>query len=594
MTKEQEQHPTTQYALAVVNGEYGQKYCGELEKLACKRHLDDLQRQGTEEFPYVFDPTRANRIIDWYGKVCCHVRGVFSGQHIKMESWQKFDHGCLYGWVHKDTGARRFNISFNLRARGNVKSTENSCDCNFAMCADAMYPPGHPEISTFENEPEVSCAAVDKDQAKRVWGDARAMGIASPAISKRLDIRKNTITHKTRGGWMRALSKDLNNKDSGAETYISIDEYHKWPTSEIKDTLFSGFGKRQQSLMSIISTAGLDAENNPCRIEQRTCEKILRGEIVAENYFVMIRTMDVGDDPHDEKNWYKPNPILRINDAYSKSLYKQIKMEHELAFGSQDYTKMREWLTKRANMWQETAENKYMANCMDEFKKSAVSREEFAELVRGHNAYYGLDIAKKIDLTGDAFAVPLEDGRIAISGYGYMPEETVSRHEQTDRVPYRMWANDGWLTITPGAVTDYEALKKHMRDAAKGRQLTVKEICYDPWSATQYAQEMEEEGYTCVEIRQGYATLSEPTKTFREYVMTGKIVTDGSPLMEWCFANAYEDEDSNGNIKISKKNKDDTQRIDVAAAVLDAFVRALLHPVEIDKSAAILSDDWSL
>lgn len=569
-------HATTQYALDVLYGDYGTQ-CGELERLACKRHLDDLARQGSDDFPYVFDETRADRIIDWYQKICRHVRGPFAGQPIMLEPWQKFDHGCLYGWVHRDIGARRFKISFQLRSRGNVKSTENSADCCYSMCADAIYPQGHPELARYESMPEVSCAAVDRDQAKRVWGDARQMALESLDIRKRLDVRKNSVSHKTRGGSMLPLSRETKNKDSGAQTYVSIDEYHVWPTSEIKDTLFGGFGKRDQQLMSIISTAGLSAENNPCKKEQEIGEQILRGVLRDESYFVMIRTMDDGDDPHDERNWAKPNPILRTDNEYSRNLRGQIKTEHDLAFGSGDYHKIRTWLTKRANLWQETAENKYLAGCIDRLKAQGVSPEAFRKLVEEREVYNGLDLSKKIDLTASGYVIPLPDGRYAVTGHGFIPREAVTRHELTDRVPYTMWAKDHWCTITPGAVTDYSFIDAHRSDMELDYKWQVREICYDPYSATQYAQEREREGYVCVEIRQGVATLSEPTKTFRELVMQNRIVHDGNPLLIWCFANAVEETDSNGNIKLSKKNKDDSQRIDLAAAVINAFTRAIHH-----------------
>lgn len=568
-------HPTTRYAREVVAGDYG-KLCGELEYLACRRHLDDLARAGTDDFPYVFDETRADRIIHWY-TICRHVRGPYAGQPIELEPWQKFDHGCLYGWVHRETGARRFNIAFHLRGRGNVKSTENSVDCCYSMCADAVYPPGRPDLARFEWSPEVSCAAVDKAQARRVWGDARAMALGSPDIHKRLDVKKHTITHKARAGWMLPLSKDLHNKDSGAETYVSIDEYHAWPSSEIKDTLFSGFGKRSQSLMSIISTAGLNAENNPCRTEQRYCERILRGEVQDERYFVMIRTMDKGDDPHDEANWTKPNPILRMDTTYSRGLREQIRAEHHQAYESGDYGKIRTWLTKRANLWQETAENKYMKDCMDQFRAAGIDREEFTALTRGHEVYHGFDLSKSIDLTADGYVIPLRDGRFAVCAHGFLPEDCLQRHRETDRLPYDMYAQDRWLTVTPGAVTDYSYIEARMHALEQERDWTVREICYDPYQATHYAQLREADGYTCVEIRQGVRTLSEPTKLFREYVMQGRIVHDGSPLMLAHFANAVEVSDANGNSKLSKKHKDDTQRIDLAAAILNAFVRAITH-----------------
>jgi phage terminase large subunit-like protein len=60
-------------------------------------------------------------------------------------------------------------------------------------------------------------------------------------------------------------------------------------------------------------------------------------------------------------------------------------------------------------------------------------------------------------------------------------------------------------------------------------------------------------------------------------VLQGRIVHDGSPLLTWCLSNAIEVRDNNGNIKLSKKHKDDSQRIDLAAAIINALVRALAN-----------------
>lgn len=109
-------HPTAVYAKQVVSGRLHDQCCP-AEIAACQRHLRDLERQGTDDFPYVFDTTRADRIYRWFS-VCHHVRGVYQGQPIELQPWQQFDLGCVYGWVHKDTGARRFNRVLNKRGRG--------------------------------------------------------------------------------------------------------------------------------------------------------------------------------------------------------------------------------------------------------------------------------------------------------------------------------------------------------------------------------------------------------------------------------------------------------------------------------------------
>lgn len=583
-------HPTTRYAVEIV---LGIRPSCKREWQACNRHLKDLERQGTEEFPYIFDETRANRIFDWFERCCRHVRGPYSGKLIKLEPFQKFDKGCIFGWVHKDTGKRRFKKAFEMRARGNVKSTEMSAIALYGMCGDCVYPPGQPDKKLYESNPEVECAAVDKDQAKRVWGDAKAMGEKSPDILKRLKIKRTYIEHVTRGGFLRPLSKDTKNKDGGAPCIVIIDEYHAHPTSEIHDVLYSSFGKRMQSLMDIITTAGADAENSPCKKEYDICCKILDGEIPAEDYFIMIREIDADDDPHDEKCWVKANPILQSDNEYSKELYQQIKSEHDLAYESGDPSKIREFLIKRMNRWQADSENKYASGWLDKWKQLAVSRETFLELTKNKAGWVGLDLSKTTDLTADAFVTWLDDGCLAVTAHGYMPEDRAKQHEHSDRVPYKQWAKEGWCTLTEGSVTDYRYIKNRLHANELNNGWIYKEFCYDPYNATHFTQDLVNDGYSeeqMVEIRQGVQTLSEPTKKLRELALQGKIVHDGNPLLTWCLSNAIEVSDNNGNIKLSKKHKDDSQRIDLLAAVINAMVRALTNEVKPDIN--LLAEDY--
>ena len=563
---------TNRYAAEIVDG---LRPCCHAEYLACQRHLRDLERQGTEDFPYVFDTTRADRIFDWFEHYCCHVRGVFSGQLIQLQPFQYFDLGCVFGWVHKDTGKRRFTTSFNMRARGNVKSTEMSGVALYGMCADAIYPPYEPENRQFENMPEVECAAVDRLQAKRVWGDAKAMGEKSTEISKYLLIKATYITHKTRGGWLRALSKDTKNKDSGAPCIVIIDEYHAHPTSEIVDVLKSGFGKRFQSLLMIISTAGKDASNNPCKREYDDAKKYLTGETVNENYFVMIRELEEGDDVGDPACWVKANPILQNDDDYSRGLLAEIQTEYNAAFGTGNPDKVREFLTKRCNLWQQDSEEKYLtSDQLKTWEELAVDPESFHQLIHGCEHLAGYDLSKKIDLTGYAGCCNLPDGRIAVWAHGFIPAEAVDVHAKSDRVPYYEWIRDGWVTKTSGAVVDYAYITEYVNHEAAMIGKKPKEDCFDPYNATYYMTELAKDTErTPVEVRQNTFTLSEPTNWLRELILSRRVVHDGSPLLTWALGNAYAYTDGNGNIKLSKKNKDDTQRIDPAAALINALSR---------------------
>jgi phage terminase large subunit-like protein len=584
-------HPTTRYAAEVVSRLRGP--VGHREWQACDRHLKDIERQGTDTFPYVFDESRADRIFDWFEKCCRHPRGIFSGQLISLNSAQKFDLGCVFGWVQKDTGRRRFKKVFDMQGRGNAKSVKLSGIADYFMCSDCFYPPGHPETRVYELSPEVDCVAVDRQQAKIVWQDAVTMGQASPDISKRLKFMNSVVKHKTRGGMLRPLSKDTKNKNGVAPCLYEIDEYHEHPTSFMYDVGQSSMGKRAQSLMYVITTAGNNAENSPCKKEYDICCKILDGSITAEDYFIIIRQYDPGDNPHDFSLLPKANPMLQEPTEYSDILLQEIISEHDLAYGSGDPSKIREWLIKRCDLWQEGSSDKYMDGCMDKWKASAVSCEEFAALTKGLPCLVGGDLSKRIDLTGQAFLFKLRDGRYALKAHGFIPEAAVTRHEHSDRVPYRDWINKSYCTATDGEVVDYDYLIEHVHQEEFDNGTRVLEWEMDGALATQLENTLEKQGYKVVEIRQNIMTLSEPTKTFREMVIQGRLIHEENLLLDWCVSNAYQYSDTNENIRLSKKNKDDSQRIDLLAASINCMARLIaFDELPQDLTEMILSEDF--
>ena len=564
------EYPTHKYAIEVVTGK---RIACKWEKLSCERHLRDLLRQDTEGFPYIFDFTRSNLIFNFFKKRCTHVKGVLSGQPIELVSYQKYDLGSMFGWVRVDNGYRRFKYSYDKMGRGQAKSTTQSGITLYMMTEDCYYPPFEVDKRKYDMSPSVYCTAYDKKQAKIVWQDACDMGNASPGILKQLDIRKTKVTHKTRGGKLEALSKDTKNKDGLSVTAAIIDEYHTWKSSEVYDVIKSAFGKRPQELLNIITTAGKDAENSPCKTEEEICKKILEGYIESENYFINIRELDKNDNPHDESVWPKANPMLLEKGEYAEGLYNVIKLDHDIAYGSNDTAKIREFLTKRCDLWCYDDDNRFMDGLMDRFKSLAIPRDEFLELTKGKECIAGIDMSKATDLTATANIFKLDDERIAITAHGYIAENRAREHEKSDRVPYLQWAEDGWCTLTPGDVVDYKYLVKAIINNDEEYNWHTKEITYDPYAAEYATQDLEEEGYIRVKVPQRMATLSEPTKLFKKLVMEDKIVFDSSPLFTWCVSNAIAKTDDQENVMLSKKNRKDSQRIDLLAATINALSR---------------------
>lgn len=555
--------------------------CSPTEIQACERFLRDLKRQGSPDFPYIFDATRAERIQRWFG-ICRQTRGVEQGKPISLQPWQVFDLSNIYGWVSVEDGSRRFSRTYNKRARGNFKSTEKSAQCLYHMCADAIYPPYKPELAIFENDPEVECAAVDRDQAKRVFGDAKKIAEASPEIRKRLIIpRANPVRHRTRGGQMRALSKETRNKDSGAPSYYCLDEYHAHMTSMIYDLGLNSFGKRPQALLDVITTAGDDAENKPCYREEEYARRVVSGEIVDERYFVMIRELPEGADVHDKALWVMANPCLRYPNEYSKFLLRQISDEYNAAYGSNDPVKIRMFLTRRMCQWQTGSVNRYLDEQQMALAKAAqVAPYEFAKLTDGRECYCGFDLAKRIDLSGAAAVFLLDDGRIAIKAVGFMPENRAMWHEKNDRLPYIAWAKDGHCILTPGDVTNNDYVYNWFCAGEREHGWRIAEIDYDGANATDLAIKICEARNNddfCVEISQGTRGQNLPVKGFRELMMQGKIVICENPLFITCLSNAVEEINSYGDVKLSKKHRSDSERIDPVAAMMNALARVLVR-----------------
>lgn len=576
--------PVTAYAFMVLNTDYG-LLCGIDEKLSCKRHLLDMERaaRNDADFPYVFDITRVERIIRHFANI---TRTDVPNETIILWDWQAFDYGSIFGWVRKDDGRRRFKTAYVENPRGHAKTTVASAIGLYFMLGDALYPPGQPELAVFDLQPEINIVAVDREQGAIAREDMEVMAENSPAISKRLTIKRSYIRNKKRGGKVKVFSKETKNKDGGRPSLIITEEYHAHTDDINRSAAIQGKGKRPQSLELIITTAGEDAEAKPCYKDHLQYEMILRGEVVQEDVFVMIRRTDDDDDPHDVRTWCKANAFFRRDSSYGRHLFEEVDSEYRDAYAQNNYSKIRKWLIKRMNRWQALGENKYMQGCMDKFKALMVPREEFRELTRGLNGHYGFDLGEKRDLTGVGYCGLLPDGRIAVSVMGIIAQNRAEEHRRTDRVPYPEWAKEGYVILTPGDVVDSQYVEDYIYTCetedekimhANGR--TADEIDYDGYNATEMALRMREHYNNeekVVEIPQTCAALNGATKGFREMVLLGKIVAEYSPLLVWCLSNAVEQKNANGDIKLSKRHKDDTQRIDPVAALMNALARLIV------------------
>ena len=529
---------------------------------ACERFLRDVDREGTEAFPYVFVEAKAERFFKWM-RLFKHRKGVLKGQNIEPDIIQKFIFGNVYGWIHRDTGYRRFNKFYWQVARKNAKSQSLACVGSYETMAF--------EESGFEAN-EVYCAATKTEQAKIVYDETVAMLDGCKLLAGKYRVAYGRITHLKTGSVMRCLSEEDRKTGDGLNPQCGIiDEYHAHEDSLIYDIIDSGMGARAQPLLGIITTAGFEL-NNPCyRVEYDLVSKILNPDVPVEldSYFVMINELEKDmdgnliDDIKDEKAWIKANPIVC---SYAEGVdYLRKKLKEALEAPE----KMRNFLTKHMNIWVNQREAGYM-----DMARWAACKGEIPDL-RGAACWIGVDLSAKIDLSSVAFEFRHEDRYVVLS-HSFIPLDTMERKRKTDKVPYDMWVSQGWITVTDGAVIDYRRVKEWAVAWAAAAGWDVQEWCVDPWGAgTTLGADLREDGAVVVEIVQGIKTLSEPTKDFREMVLSRRIIHDGNPVLAWAISNAICDEvDRNKNIILNKKKS--RERIDPVAATINAHVRAMV------------------
>jgi phage terminase large subunit-like protein len=169
---------------------------------------------------------------------------------------------------------------------------------------------------------------------------------------------------------------------------------------------------------------------------------------------------------------------------------------------------------------------------------------------------------------------PLEGGGYKLQGHYFIPRDRMDEAEKRDRVPYRQWANEGYVTATPGSAIDYSYVHRRILDDCDRYQVGA--VAYDPWNAEPTRIALEGEGVVMVKMRQGYGSLSGPSKELERAVISRQLDHQGDPVMEWCAENAEVRTDENGNIRPVKPEHGSGKRIDGIVAAIMAIGMAQL------------------
>ena len=494
-----------------------------------------------EKHTYIFDKEKANRPIEFIEKYIKQSKGQWNGKPLKLELFQKAFIEALFGFVDKETGLRKYRKAIFFVARKNGKSVLDSAIATYMLVADK------------EGGAEIYSVATKKDQSKIVWEEAKKMIKKSPSLSKRIRCLIGGIYYDNTDSLFRALASDSNSLDGLNSHLVIADEVHAWKDKNLLDVMYDSMSARRQPMLIETSTMGT-IRQNVFDIEYDYASQVIDGTIEDEILLPIIYELDDEKEWTNEECWIKANPSL----GTIKSL-KALREKVERAKANP--IELVNLLCKDFNVRQNSV------NAWLTFEE--LNNEEIYNEWKDCYCIGGCDLSSTTDLTC-ATLLGVVKGRIRVKQMYWIPTNYLEKKITEDKIPYDKWLKNGYLRLSGDSKVDYHDITQWYLEEVNNNDLRPLWIGYDSWNAQFWCDEMKENGFDMVEVRQGYKTESAPLKQMKADLMDKKINYNNNPILKWNLSNVAVKTDDNGNIMITKEKS--RQRIDGVASLMDAYV----------------------
>lgn len=501
-----------------------------------------------------FDEAKAQRAVNFIETLCTHTKGRWAGVRFKLLPWQKELVRNLYGTVEPDTGLRRYRLCYVEVPKKNGKT-----DLAAAIALKQL-------VADDEQGGEVYSAAADKKQANLVYQVAAKMVRNNAVLSKRLrvlDSVQRIIDYKT-NSFYQVLSSEAFTKYGLNPSAVIFDELHAQPNRELWDVLVEGTNiAREQQLIFAITTAGIWDPNSICWEVREHARQVAEGIVEDRRVLPVIYGAERDDDWEDEKVWRRVNPSLGV-------IFDIENLREHWREVIETPARQNNFRRFRLNQWVSQV-SRYIP--MDAWDACAAPVDPAMLLKRP--CYGGLDLSSSLDLTAFVLLFPPDgdDEKWRVLVKCYVPEENIPGRVKRDRVPYDLWMQAGQIIPTPGNVVDYAFIRRDVNNAAKIYDL--RELAYDSWGAVKLASKLQDEdGIPMVEFRQGWKSMSPPTKELLKLVKSGALAHGGHKVLRWCADNLVVKIDAAENVKPEKDKA--RERIDGIVALIMALGRAML------------------
>lgn len=559
--------PATEYAFNVLDEKV---ITGYLMKLACFRHVRDLQRVENEEFEFYYDVNEVDKIL----KFAAIAPNVDTGKPTRLMDWQKFIFAMLFGW-RDGLGTKRFTRVVLSVARGQGKSYLMAIYMAYSFLIESMGLSNQDFLVTAENY----------DQTGKLYGYIANMLksiIDQQPVFKKLAEEDDLVIHEHTGISMRKFNNNLRPLSFNAGKYDSyhfttavFDEVGNIKTREGTKKIVSGQVKVPNHQYIEISTSYPDP-SVPFHDEQKMIQQVMEQDFnrEADRTLGLIWAQDSLDETFREDTWIKSNPLLGLPSQHDVLLDGlRDKRDADMLAGTVD-----DFQNKNLNLWLQEATNSYL-------KLSDIERAIIPSFdIRGRDVYIGFDYSMFSDNTAIAFVYPYQDGdgrqKWHIEQHSFIPWEkagSIQAKEKQDGIEYRQLAKKGFCTITshPQGLINDDQVYNWLLTYVEENNLHVIFFGYDAWGATNAIKQMDiNTGFPLEAIRQRTSELKDPTKFLQKIFVEGNCSRLDDKIMEKALINAEIYEDKIG-IQVDKAKA--TLKIDVVDAIIDALYQGMYH-----------------
>ena len=482
-------------------------------------------------------------------KTLRHSKGQWAGQPFELLPWQEKIIRDLFGTMRPD-GRRQYRTAYIEVPRKAGKSTLAAAIGLFLL---------------FEGEPgaEVYSAAADRDQASIVFEQAKAMVEGSPELAGVTQTFRRSITLPKLNASYKVLSADAPTKHGLNAHGIVFDELHAQPNRELWDVLTTSTGARTEPLVVAITTAGYNRESICYELHDYAC-KVRDGVIEDDSFYPVIFQAEEADEWDALETWYKANPSLGV--TVQPEFY-QSEARRAAEMPAYQNTFRRLYL----NQWTQQHTRWIDLNLWDD-NEGVVDEKQLA----GRVGYGGLDLASVSDMTAWVMVFPDDDDpeQVDVLARLWVPEARLNDSSNRYRDQYRMWAQQGWLSVTPGDATDFGYVREQiLKDATT---FNIVDVNIDRlFQAHQLAAELSEEGMSVFGMGQGFMSMATPVSEFHRRLLNRKINHGGNPVLRWMADGVVVRQDPAGNLKLDKAQSQ--TKIDGIVALVMALDRHMRH-----------------